>query len=662
VRVRVLSNGLRYARRRGLAFRVLFAGGVMALLSAVTFGVLSRVITELRDADTATRDSTAALISAGRLERLLFDLDAGSQALAPGGDRGFQQEYDTARSAFNAAETKSEAFRGSRGQAAAARRLVQADNAYVRDHLGPLMTTARNSPLSARSAIPRSAVQKETGTRRLATLRDQGTAFENAQRTIADAAERRSAVTGREAVIAVAITAGIALLLIFFFVVYVTRVIVRPVRRVALMAGDRDESDVEVRMPEASPGEVGLLKRELNTMVASLAASQSKLRQVADMQGALRRVATLVACGSSPSEVFTAVAAEVGHVLGAAHTVIVRFESDETANVVSYWNDPHMPQVMPPLDGHWPIEEGTVTGAVRSTERPARMNDYERNTSAIGRWARLMGLRCVVGCPVKVEGRVWGAMIIHCIDAEPVYGVTEDRMQEFVGLVGTAIANAQSRSDLLSSRARVVAAADESRRRIERDLHDGAQQRLVTLALKLRTAADGPDQVPLRDLLDGLVHDLSDILDDLQEVSRGIVPPILTRSGLPPALRSLARRSPIPVRLQIGDIKGRLPERVEVAVFYTVSEGLTNVVKHAHASEVCVDLDLQHETIRLAIRDDGCGGADLSGGTGLVGLKDRVEALNGYIAVTSPPGDGTSLLVAIPIEPIQDPDAESSPP
>jgi signal transduction histidine kinase len=620
----------------------------MALLSAVSFGVLSQEITEMRDADNAARDSTAALISAGRLERLLFDLDAGSQALALVGDQGFQQEYTAARSAFATAATALEAFRGNGGQTAAARRLMQADDAYVRDYLTPLMTSARNGPLPVRSAV-----QAGTGKQRLATLRAQGAVFERAQRTISEAAARRSAAAADEAIAAVAITVGIALLLIFVFAVYVTKVIVRPVRRIALMAGDHD---AEGGTPEASPSEIRVLKSELNTMVASLAASQSKLRQVADMQGALRRVATLVACGSSPSEVFTAVATEVGHVLDAAHTVIVRFEADETANVVAYWNDPDMPQVMPPLDGHWPIEEGTVTGTVRKTERPARMNDYERNTSAIGRWARVMGLRCVVGCPVKVEGRVWGAMIIHCIDAEPIYGVTEDRMQEFVGLVGTAIANAQSRSDLLTSRARVVAAADESRRRIERDLHDGAQQRLVTLALKLRTAADGPGQMPLRELLDGLVHDLSDILDDLQKVSRGIVPPILTRSGLPPALRSLARRSPIPVRLQMDDIKDRLPEHLEVAVYYTVSEGLTNVVKHAHASEVCVDLDLQHETIRLSIRDDGCGGADLSGGTGLVGLKDRVEALNGYIAVTSPPGDGTSLLVAIPTRPLQAPD------
>ena len=654
MRVPVLRRALRYARRRGLAFRALVAGGVMALLSAASFGVLSQEITEMRDADNAARDSTAALISAGRLERLLFDLDADSQVLALVGGQGFQQEYTAARSAFDAAETGLKAFRGSQAQITAVRRLVQADDAYVREYLTPLMTAARNGPLP-----PRSAVQETAGKQRLATLRDQGAVFERTQRTIADAAARRSADAADDAVLAVAATAGVALLLIFFFVVYVARVIVRPVRRFALMAGDRD---VEVRTPEASPSEIRVLKSELNTMVASLAASQSKLRQVADMQGALRRVATLVARGGSPSEVFTAVAAEVGHVLDAAHTVIVRFEADETANVVAYWNDPDMPQVMPPLDGHWPIEEGTVTGSVRTTERPARMNDYERNASEIGRWAREMNLRCVVGCPVKVEGRVWGAMIIHCIDAEPVHGLTEDRMQEFVGLVGTAIANAQSRSDLLTSRARVVAAADESRRRIERDLHDGAQQRLVTLALKLRTAAEGPGQVPLGELLDGLVHDLADILDDLQKVARGIVPPILTRSGLPPALRSLARRSPIPVHLRMDGIEGRLPARFEVAVYYTVSEGLTNVVKHAHASAVKVDLALRDETIRLSIRDDGRGGADLAGGTGLVGLKDRVEALNGYIEVNSPRGEGTSLLVAIPTEPPPDPDAPTAPP
>jgi signal transduction histidine kinase len=448
------------------------------------------------------------------------------------------------------------------------------------------------------------------------------------------AAPRHSA--GHRSVIAVATAAVLALPLILVLATCVPRV--RRRRR----AGEKDEC--EARSPPDGP------ENEYGTMVASLAASQAKLRQVADMQGALRRVATLVARGVSPSELFAAVAAEGGHVLKAAHSVIVRFESGETADVVAHWNDPRLPQVMPPLNGQWPIESGTVTAAVRNTERPARMNDYGQNTTAIGHWARATGVRSVVGCPIKVEGRVWGAMLIHFLDAEPTRGVTEDRMEEFVELIGTAIANAQSRSDLLASRARVVAAADESRRRIERDLHDGAQQQLVTLALKLRTVettAVALGQERLRRELSGLGHDLANILDDLQEVSRGIIPPILTRSGLRPALRSLARHSPVPVVLN-AEAVGRLPERVEVAIYYTVSEALTNVVKHARASEVRLDLLIEHGAVRLSIHDDGIGGADPTRGSGIVGLMDRVEALGGGMEVLSPAGGGTSILVHIP--------------
>jgi signal transduction histidine kinase len=247
-------------------------------------------------------------------------------------------------------------------------------------------------------------------------------------------------------------------------------------------------------------------------------------------------------------------------------------------------------------------------------------------------------------------------MLIHSLKDEQLPDVTEARMQEFMELVGTAVANAQSHSDLLASRARVVAAADESRRRIERDLHDGAQQQLVTLALKLRTVettAVAPCQARLREQLSGLARDLSSILDELQEVSRGIVPPILTRSGLRPALRSLARHSPVRVDLN-ADVVGRLPERVEVAVYYTVSEALTNVAKHARASEVKVDLVMEHRAIRLSVQDNGRGGANLARGSGLVGLKDRVEALGGGIEIVSSIGGGTSLLVEIPLEPAED--------
>jgi signal transduction histidine kinase len=376
---------------------------------------------------------------------------------------------------------------------------------------------------------------------------------------------------------------------------------------------------------------------------------RSKLQQVVEEQKALRRVATLIAHGVPPAETFAAVAAEVGRVLAADHTNVIRYEPDNTATVVGHWSDPRLPQVGPPLDGHWPVEDGTVTGAIWATGRAARITDYSHATSLVGAWARSIGIRCVVGCPVEVEGTVWGAMTMHSLETEAPRG-TEDHMLEFVELISTAIANAQVRSDLLASRARIVAAADEGRRRIERDLHDGAQQQLITLALTLQQMKTSlePTQEGLKEQLSGTVDDLSGILTNLQEISRGLAPRILTTSGLPPALRSLARRSPVPVLLDVR-IDRRLPEPIETAIYYTVSEALTNVTKHAQASEVGVRLAVENGTIRVGITDNGVGGAAVGAGCGLVGLQDRIETLEGRFQVSSPAGVGTSLLVDIPI-------------
>ncbi|MDN3358832.1 HAMP domain-containing protein [Actinomadura sp. DC4] len=624
------------------------AGGVVAVLLIGAFTLLLTTIFGLRDAGVTERRSEAVLISSDRLEKSVTDLDEEARGLVLTGDSRFLRDYTLEKAAMPAEEADLVRLvaHGDGAQAVRARRIVQAGEAYVRGYVAPLVDAERTDPAAARSML-----QGGEGPQRLSALRAECAAFASAQRTIAARSEQHSIDAARDAAITAGMSGGGALLLVCCFVVYLTRVIVHPVRRAALAAGALAEGDFAVRMPETSPGELGTIGTRFNSMVGSLKMSRDRLRQFAGEQGALRRVATLVACGVSPTQVFDAVAAEVGHLLGVDHTEIIRFESDDTARVVGYWSDPRVPEVMPPLNGHWPVESGTVTSAVLTTERPARMKNYERATSAIGIWAHTAGIRCVVGCPIKVEGRVWGAMLIHSLDAEPLPGVTEDRMQEFMDLVGAAIANAQSRSDLLASRARVVAAADESRRRIERDLHDGAQQQLVTLTLKLRTletTAVAPGQDRLRGELSDVVHDLSNVLDDLQEVSRGIVPPILTRSGLRPALRSLARHSPVPVTLQ-ADVAGRLPESVEVAVYYTVSETLTNVVKHASASEVRVDLVLEHRTVCLSVHDDGRGGADFAGGSGLVGLKDRVEALGGSIEVLSPAGGGTSVLVHIPL-------------
>ena len=209
----------------------------------------------------------------------------------------------------------------------------------------------------------------------------------------------------------------------------------------------------------------------------------------------------------------------------------------------------------------------------------------------------------------------------------------------------------RSRAELAASRARIVTAADETRRQIERDLHDGVQQRLVSLALAQRTAEAmvPPELRELRAQLSRVVDGLAGALEELQEISRGIHPAILAQGGLAPALKTLARRSAVPVELEVR-AETRLPEPVEVAVYYVVSEALTNTAKHAHASAVHVAVEARDGVLELSIRDDGSGGADPTRGSGLIGLTDRVDALGGTIEVASPVGQGTTLLITLPIE------------
>jgi signal transduction histidine kinase len=277
------------------------------------------------------------------------------------------------------------------------------------------------------------------------------------------------------------------------------------------------------------------------------------------------------------------------------------------------------------------------------------MTDYDRATSGIGVWARTRGVRSAAGSPVVVEGRLWGVMIAFSKAEAPQPEGIEGRMIEYTELVGTAIANAESRAKLTAARARLVAATDQTRRRIERDLHDGAQQRLVSLGLELRAAEAGvPDgQEPLRERISGTASGLSVVLEDLQEISRGLHPAILSKGGLPPAIKALARRAGAPVELDV-QVERRPDERIEVAVYYIVAEAVTNAIKHASASVVRVRLRVGGEEIRLSVEDDGVGGAAVGEGSGLIGLKDRVEALGGTIKVESPGGKGTSLNVHIP--------------
>lgn len=383
------------------------------------------------------------------------------------------------------------------------------------------------------------------------------------------------------------------------------------------------------------------------TVGVALQASFTERARVAEEQAALRRIATLVACGAHPSEVFDAVTGEMSRILGNRNIDMQRFEPDGTMTLVSHWDDHGGREGFLPIGSRWPIADGVVTSQVWRTGEPARADPYKGDTEIIER-ALEWGVESVVGCPIMVENRVWGVIIAFSRDNQPPPEAIDERMVKFTELLGTAIANAQSRAELKASRARIIAAADEARRRIERDLHDGAQQRLVALGLELR-AAEAIATPALKARLSHTVDGLTSAVEDLQELSRGLHPAILSRGGLCPTLKMLARRSSVPVELNVCKVR-QLPEAIETAVYFIVSEALTNVTKHAQASVVDVSLTADDAVVRLAIRDDGVGGADTDHGSGLIGLKDRVAVLGGEMEITSPLGSGTSLLITIPTD------------
>ncbi len=356
-------------------------------------------------------------------------------------------------------------------------------------------------------------------------------------------------------------------------------------------------------------------------LIHAAARDVTERRQAQIEQAALRRVATLVAQGVPPERLFDEVAREVGLLLDTPFSAVVRYEADGGVTAL-----------------------GDAGASARDSHEESAVTEVARTGEPVRRGG-------AAGAPIVVDGRLWGAVIAASPREQELPSGTEQRLAAFTELISSAIANADSRAQLAASRARLVAASDASRRRIERDLHDGVQQRLVSLQLELRTAeALIPDaDTELLDRLTQLGRGLQDAFDELQRLSRGIHPAILSKGGLGPALRALARRSSVPVELDLTLPRARLPEPVEVAAYYVVSEALTNTAKHAHATVVTVQLTREGDAVELTIGDDGVGGAEPARGSGLIGLADRVEAIGGTLHVNSVLGNGTSLRVRLPM-------------
>jgi signal transduction histidine kinase len=382
---------------------------------------------------------------------------------------------------------------------------------------------------------------------------------------------------------------------------------------------------------------------ELAATAIANAQAEQDLRHLTDIQAALRRLATLVARGERPEVVFAAVTREVLRHFGSGTARMIRYEADGTSTLVANegTTGPHVR-----VGKRWEGYPSTgLTATVWETGQPARVDDY-RDLPGGEPYVR-EGLRSAVGMPILVDGRLWGMIAAGSGDGPPPDGI-EQRMTQFTDLVATAVANAQNRAELVASRARIVAATDAARRQIERDLHDGVEQRLLRLVVRLRSAAALHESDEIRAEIADVATELMSVIDELREISRGIHPEVLSRAGLRPALRALSRRSATPVEMDVR-VEGRLPGPIEVGAYYVVSETLTNAVRHARASVVEVDAEASDGTLRVSVRDDGVGGADPGLGSGLVGLKDRIEALGGTFSVHSPAGGGTTVTCELPM-------------
>ena len=367
-------------------------------------------------------------------------------------------------------------------------------------------------------------------------------------------------------------------------------------------------------------------------------------RMLSQEQAALRRVATLVAEGHDAFELFDAVAGEVGRLLSADGTRLLCFRQDGTTVVVGAYGaaDAEL--------GADSYNPGVLWRRIAERGVGSRLPQPSLGTHPHGTSGIRSALVAAAAAPIVVSGRQWGAIVAAWNKPQMAGGDTEIRIGQFTELVATAVANAESGAELAASRRRIVTAADEARRRIERDLHDGAQQRLVhaIITLKLAQRAFREEDGRAESLVGEALVQAERGIDDVRELARGIHPRILSDGGLGPALQTLARRSLVPATV-LTHTEARLPEPVEVTAYYVASEALTNTAKHAQASAVLIVVEADGRCLVLKIRDDGVGGADPSRGSGLIGIRDRVQALGGGLEVRSETGEGTELTARLPL-------------
>jgi signal transduction histidine kinase len=396
-------------------------------------------------------------------------------------------------------------------------------------------------------------------------------------------------------------------------------------------------------LPPDTESRVALFAELVATAISNTE-SRIEVTQLAEEQAALRRVATLVARGVPEGELLGAVIEEVGRLFGADLAGMVRYDPDGTVTPDATWA---AVGEFPPWPDPWPSGEVNPATLIARTRRAARI-DWGDVTGRMATLLRGAGIRSSIASPILVDGRLWGTLAVHTRRPEPFPLDAESRLKNFTELVATAISNIEARVELAASRVRIIEAADEERRRLVRDLHDGAQQRLVHTIITLKhgqKALESGQEVDVGAVLtEGLEH-AQHAIGELRELAHGILPAVLTHGGLRAAVTELASRMPVPVENRVS--AGRLPATIEATAYFMVAEALTNIAKHARARHATVTASVEDGTLRVEVRDDGIGGARPHG-NGLQGMADRLAAVGGKLRIDSPDDGGTLIAADIP--------------
>jgi signal transduction histidine kinase/CHASE3 domain sensor protein len=610
------------------------------------------------------------LIAAHGLEQRVLDLERGQRGFILTRQPQFLMPWQQAREELPREEhALLELVRGDPAQEARVRAIIEATRSYIEDYSEPLVDAATRADPSAKTVAA-----AEEGEARARVIRANFAQLLQAERRTSAATARVSAGAERRARVGVVVGVGVSIALVALYAGYLTRAIVGPIRRAATLAGRIAEGDLNARLPETGVGEVGALQRAFNGMGASLQHGRDELtalarraqlradearaharkaeeaqaseRRLADEQAALRRVATLIAQGVATAEIFEAVTCEVALLCDAELALLERFGPDDAVTVIAAWAREDRVKVS--VGNRYALEGASIAAQVLETGRPARLDSFVGATGPIAREAQRLGIRASVGCPITVDGRLWGAIAASTTAGEPFPADTESRIGDFTQLVTTAISNADARADLLASRERVLTAGYEARRRVVRDLHDGAQQRfvhaIITLELALRALDEHQEEG--RTLVAEALEHAKAGNEELRELAHGVLPDVLTRGGLAAGVESIVSRLHVPVDVSVP--ADRFPPEIEASAYFVVAEALTNVAKHSDARHANVTARLENGSLQIDIRDDGAGGARLDG-SGLLGLRDRVVTLGGDLEVDSPPGGGTRISVTLPL-------------